>query len=159
MPQVTIVGKRIVLSAIRGLKRDEHEDLVAPIKDGVRLEAGDFQWCERFKEADDVRFAAARLKPWYAWHRRLRLPLDGVVELVKDRRHIATPKRLVDFLHSARVAHSALLGLGTILSHSSLFTPCRSIDNSSWFRCLTLRMSRAAARLSAVGSSLDSVDT
>jgi hypothetical protein len=44
---------------MRGLEGDEHEDLVAAVKDNVRFEAGDRERRQRLEGARDVRLAAA----------------------------------------------------------------------------------------------------
>jgi hypothetical protein len=36
-------------------------------------------------------------------------PLDRVIEAIKDRRHVATPERLVNLSHSIGVIHLVLL--------------------------------------------------
>lgn len=52
LPEVIVVGKRIVLPAIGRLEGDKYEDLVASTKERARFEARDFQRCERLEEAD-----------------------------------------------------------------------------------------------------------
>src|SRR5262245_10625677 len=87
----------------------------------MRLEAGDLQWCYRFEEADDVCLAAARLEPRHAGYRRLCLPFDRGVEPVQDRRHVASPERLVNGPDRIDVAHSLSLALRslTVCEYSS----------------------------------------
>jgi len=108
LPEVTVVGERVPLTLIRRLERNEHEDLCTAVEDRVWFKPCDLEWCQRLEEPCDIRLAAAFLKPRHVGHGDCCFPLDGVVQLVEDRRDIATSEGLVDCLHGFYIAHSAL---------------------------------------------------
>src|SRR5262245_60155479 len=82
LPQVTVVGERVVLASGGSFKRDEHEDLIAAVEDCVRFEPSDCERRHGLEEPHDVRFAEACLQPRHIRYRYGCLPFDVIVQLV-----------------------------------------------------------------------------